>query len=405
MRLSVATNFDDELVEQLRGLPVHDLFGKLAVDEVGGGRSSYLLQSVSRRRLARHINAAHAAGFGFNYLLNAACLDNRESTRRGHRAIRRLLDGLCRLGIDSVTVAVPSLLKLIKRSYPTLRVRISVFAQIDTVSKARWWANEGADALTLDSLGVNREFATLRAIRQAVPIDLQLLANNHCVSRCPMAGYHMNVLAHSSQANHPSGGFVLDHCLLTCTTQRVRDSVEYLRGDWIRPEDLHHYEALGYDWFKIVERNAPTPVLVKRVRAYASRRYDGNLLDLIQPFGYPQPSSPRRHINRGLFWSWRMLMGLSSLRPSFLRCVRRLARRRGWLQELPSAPVMIHNHCLDGFIDRFLTQGCRDLDCESCRYCHRWAAKVVDMDPTFRRQCLDDTETVLAQLESGRCWR
>src|SRR3989338_4353259 len=120
MRLSVATNFDDVLIDQLRDAPVYDVYGKLTSDVVGGGRSSYMLRRVSRRRLTQQIRAVHAAGFQFNYLLNAACLDNREYTREGQRQIRRLLDDLCAIGVDSVTVAVPYLLRLIKRSYPQL---------------------------------------------------------------------------------------------------------------------------------------------------------------------------------------------------------------------------------------------------------------------------------------------
>ena len=34
----------------------------------------------------------------------------------------------------------------------------------------------------------------------------------------------------------------------------------FLRANWIRPEDLHLYEEIGYENFKIVERNTPVPV-------------------------------------------------------------------------------------------------------------------------------------------------
>jgi len=56
------------------------------------------------------------------------------------------------------------------------------------------------------------------------------------------------------------------------------------------PEDLHYYEKLGYETFKIVERNTPTQILLERVKAYSERRYDGNLLDLVQNYAYPKTS-------------------------------------------------------------------------------------------------------------------
>ena len=50
---------------------------------------------------------------------------------------------------------------------------------------------------------------------------------------------------------------------------------------WIRPEDLHVYEALGVKEFKIIDRSRSTAWLLRATKAYASRRYDGNLLDIL----------------------------------------------------------------------------------------------------------------------------
>jgi collagenase-like PrtC family protease len=70
------------------------------------------------------------------------------------------------------------------------------------------------------------------------------------------------------------------------------DPVELLKSPWIRPEDIPHYEAIGYDRFKITERFKRTPLLLENVRAYENRRYDGNLLDLFTlPRKGPSPLS------------------------------------------------------------------------------------------------------------------
>ena len=39
-------------------------------------------------------------------------------------------------------------------------------------------------------------------------------------------------------------------------------------------------------------------------------------------------------------------------------------------------PVQIDNRSLNGFMDRFLREGCQDTDCDACRYCHQWADRV-----------------------------
>ncbi len=283
MRISLATNFDDSLIDQVKKHPVEEIFGKLSSDVAGGGRASYQIVRVGRRRLEEHVRHAVQSGIRFNYLLNAACLDNREFTKKGQKRIRALLDWISEIGVGAVTVASPFLLEIVKNSYPQLRVRVSVFACVDHVRKAKMWEDLGADCIMLDSLLVNREFRLLRALRKAVQCDLQLLVNNSCLQSCAFSHYHMNTLAHASQSGHHSKGFFVDWCFLRCTMMRLMDPANYVRSEWVRPEDLHHYEALGYDHFKLTERGAPTPVLVRRVKAYSERAFNGNLLDLVQP--------------------------------------------------------------------------------------------------------------------------
>ncbi len=76
--LSVATNFDDGLLDAVSGYPVMEVFGKLSSDAIGGGRASFTLPPLSLKRLERHVEKARSKGIGFNYLLNPACMDNRE---------------------------------------------------------------------------------------------------------------------------------------------------------------------------------------------------------------------------------------------------------------------------------------------------------------------------------------
>lgn len=406
MRLSVAANFDDELIAGLENYPVAELYGKLPSDLVGGGRSSYMLAPLSRRALMRHVALARKRGIGFNYLLNAACLDNMETTRRGQRGIRRLLDWISEIGVTAVTVSNPLLLRTIKAGYPHLKVRVSVFAGVDHLRKARYWEDIGADVICLDSLTVNREFRTLRLLRRSLSCDLELLVNNSCMQSCSLSQTHMNLLAHSSQSKHANGGFVIDHCILECSRLKMAEPVNFIRADWIRPEDLHHYEAIGIDRFKLVERNLPTSIMLNRVRAYSERRYDGNLIDLVQPFGHG--GSERGRNEKGLreaWWTLSFMLRPFKVRLSKLRAIGKLVRRKGMLAPLSGEPpVVIDNRRLDGFIDRFLRQGCRDLPCDECRYCHEYADRAVRVDPAYREDCLRLHDTIDKDLKSGALW-
>ncbi len=406
MRLSVATNFDPALVLGLRDYPVVELFGKLRQDAVGGGRAPYQLSKISRRQLAEHVALARKYGMGFNYLLNASCLGNREITSRGQRELEQLLGWLCDIGVESVTLASPLLLRMIKARYPQLRVRISVFAGIDRVRKAQMWEEMGADVLMLDSILVNREFDTLRSIREGVSCDLELMANNNCLSGCALSPMHMNALSHAGQKWHGNKGFLIDWCFLKCTEMKLRNPVDYLRSEWIRPEDTPLYEAMGLDLFKIAERDIPTAQMLMRVKAYSERRYDGNLLDLIQPYGFTGHPKTDRYYRGTLGRILRYLVRPNLVNPLKLRPLKKLAELRGMSAPVSSEPpVYIDNRALDGFIERFKTKGCIDQDCKSCRWCHDFADKAVRLNETHRRQALELYDELFESIESGDLWR
>lgn len=404
MYLSVATNFDDELIRRVKDYPVAEIFGKLPRDFVGGGRPTYLLSPLSRRRFEQHIRLARSVGISFNYLLNAACLDNLEFTRRGQRAIERTLDWLAEREVASITVSVPYLLELIKKRVPHFKVKVGVFARVATVQQAQFWEELGADCITLDPLIVNRDFKTLAAVRASVRCDLQLIANSDCLLFCPLAGYHMVGLSHASQRHHRFAGLPLDYCFLTCTGAKLDDPVHYVRSNWIRPEDVSCYEQAGYARFKILERGAPTDVMVRRVRAYAERRYDGNLLDLIDPLAGRRGVDLQRNVVRGLFWRWRD--GWRSL----------LGYRRGWaalrrlaeirLQQTDSERpgVYLDNRKLEGFLRGFPTAGCGSRDCKLCGYCRTWASQVLTIDPDYRARYAEAERPLREGLRDGTLW-
>jgi len=403
MKLSLATNFDNELIEKIKEFPVDEIYGKLSKDFVGGGRSSYMLSPITKKRLANHVALAKKNNIGFNYLLNAACMDNLEITRKGQKQIRKLLDWISEIGVNAVTVSNPFLLKTIKKSYPHLKVRTSVFACVDNLRKAKFWEEAGADVIALDSHVVNRDFETLKFLKNNLSCKLEILTNNNCLMNCIMAQTHPNLMAHSSQANHESGGFVIDYCFLFCQKCKTEDPVNYLRSDWIRPEDIHYYEEIGIENFKLVERNIPTAELVKRTKAYSERSYDGNLLDLIQGFGF---KSNLKNKNHG-FWR-NFLFFVKPNKVNLLRLLnsKKLCEKKGMLIPLKNDyPVYIDNKKLDGFIDHFLNVSCKNLRCKTdCNHCFDFVKKAITLNPDFQNECLELHNKIDDDLFSGKMW-
>lgn len=405
MKLSVACNFDDALLDGLKDYPVYEVYGKLTSDYFGGGRPSFYLPEVDRAQLERFVKKSHERHLWFNYLLNASAMGNTEFTREGQRAMEEMLEWLDGIGVDSVTVANVFFLRLVKQRHPRLKVRVSSHRYTDNARKVRFWVDNGADFIVVSEVNIHREFEVLRSMQEAAQgKELQLIVNNWCRQDCAVAGNHAVNLSNASQKG--SRGFPLDYCSLVCNDLRLREPVNYLRANWIRPEDLHFYEEMGFHNFKIVERNTPTPILLDRVKAYSQRRYDGNLLDLVQNYAYPVEKVGKRGEDA---WSTRRMLKYF-VKPQSVNLLKFtkvidfgqtasvLFPRRG-----PN-PVQIDNRALDGFMDRFVKQGCQALDCEKCRYCHRWADKTVKIDPDWKARMHAIYADLLHDIDGGSFW-
>jgi collagenase-like PrtC family protease len=408
MRLSVACNFDEELLEKLDGYPVYELYGKVSKDYAGGGRPSFYLPNVDRPMVERFVRETHRRGIEFNYLLNASCMGNTEYTREGQREIRRTLDWVSEIGCDSVTVGNILLLQIIKRCYPSLKVRISAHRFTDSPRKARFWEDHGADCIVLNETAFAREFGALKAIRAAVSCDLSLIVNNSCRQDCAIAGTHASSMGHGSQYQRGrKRALPLDYHMLFCLDYRFREPVNFVRANWIRPEDLHHYEALGFDNFKIVERNTPTAELIKRVDAYANRRFDGNLLELVLPFNYPQSAYDTKaaqdafSVRRAAEYFFKP----DQVNVTKVPMLAKLGKRLGLLYPR-QGPSQLHldNRKLDSFIDRFLTTSCIDVDCDQCRYCHEFADEALTIDPEFKEDVLAQYRELFESMHQGSFW-
>lgn len=362
MKLFVATNWDKTLPERLAGLPVATLYGQLATDTLGGGRPSFQLPEVSQQQARDFIDLTHAFGMKFNYLLNPQCMGNMEYNRKFHNEMVEHIQWIVDLGADSVTVSIPFLLELIKKQFPSLRVAISVYAHIDTVQRAQYWEQLGADLITLPE-HVNRNFRLLERIRKSVKCELQVLANITCLYGCPYWVYHSNTVSHASRAADPSEGFYIDYCILSCYRAFAREPVEFIKSRWIRPEDVARYENLGIEHFKLAERFMTTDTLVKIAQAYANRRYDGNLMDLLNIRTRTESYLPMR------------LEKL--LQPEYAN-VERLANVDDLL---PGVRPFIDNRGLDGFLDFYEKNECDATDCHTCGYCLRLSGKVLTPNP------------------------
>ena len=396
MKLSVAANYDLDLIPNLAALGVTEVYGKFPSDLVGGGRPSYMGTPLTKKELAAYVTSLAEQGIAFNYLLNSSCLGNREWSRPWQKKLVRFLGELASIGVGRLTVSTPYLLERIKASFPQFYVKAGIYAQIDTPRRARFWQDLGADALTLESFSINRDFKSLRAIRQAVSCELQLIANHPCLPNCAMQPYHQNGFAHSSNG---SGGLFIDYCFLNCTLKRLEDPSTFIKAGWIRPEDIGFYERLGYEHFKLLERGIPSVELLKRAAAYAQGRSTENLAELILPYGFKQAPRKQR------FWLVRHFLKPRQVNPLKLPPLHSMLERQGMLFAAGSSPFHIDSSRIpDDFIHGFEKRHCATLDCRQCGYCDRIAAAAVTIDPAFRDQQLGQIVGIKKELVTGGLW-
>ncbi|ERP38672.1 U32 family peptidase [Chitinivibrio alkaliphilus] len=404
MKLSVAYTFEPGLIEGLAPYSeIYEVYGKAGEDPLGGGRSSYTLRQVSFRSLAKTVQKCHAQGIAFNYLLNGASLGGIEQTRRGHRIIRKLLDRLSHMGVDSLTVTSPFLTRLIKKQYPHFSIRVSAFAMIDSPEKARQWEDLGGDALCLSAISCNRDLRLLEDIRRSVQTDLQLIVNSSCLPYCAYEPTHMNLLSDSSRKGHPLKGMCIDYCILNCAQKRFSDPRNFLRAVWIRPEDVHIYESIGINSFKILERSCPKDLLIKRVEAYARRSFTGNLYELVGPVAAIKKE-------QGTELRQRLKMIRTMFKPGKVPMKSLLRMKRFGESLIPhaydrdSSYIYIDNTRLNGFLESYLAKPTTCGTCGATCVCASWVDRAVSYSPSQLAQLAHEAAALEEDVHTSRFW-
>ncbi len=388
MNFSVPTNWDFRLLDKIKNYPIHDIYGVLDRTIVGGGRPSLVLPVVSKRYVERYVERMHSQGIKFTYILNAPCLNNLEYSKYFYRKLIKHLEWVEKIGTDYVNVSIPFLVEIIKNQFPRLKVKISTIAHVNSIQKAKMFEELGADEITLDFM-INRNFSLLEKIRKSIKCKLRLVLNDICLHGCPFRYYHYNVLGHASQITNPLKGFYIDYCLIKCTIIKFINPAEMLKSRWIRPEDLQEYEKIGIDSFKICGRkNKRTEWILNTIKAYSSRRYEGNLLDIIDCIESAIGSNKHAQIREPFLQSVRQIFSYTSVRKAafYLNMISRIPVRMykdifvffNMLNTISSS-IYIDNQNLRGFIDFFKKNNCL-LSCEECGYCQEWAKRVIRLN-------------------------
>lgn len=363
MEYMVACNWEDDLLDKIDYPGVKTLFAGLPSSLVSSGRPSFMISDITHEKAKAYIANVHAKGWTFDYNINTTCMSNMEFTPEGHKNLIKYVESILELGVDSITVCMPTVMEIINKHFPGTKMKVSTYQKVDSVAMAQRFEELGADVIML-SEHVNRDFNLLSAIRKNVSAKIALIANVGCIYGCPNMHSHANSGSHiAARGNKLSvfSEFYQANCLLT----KVSNPVEFVKSRWIRPEDVKAYDYIGIDMLKILERNSTSDALGERVKAYSERRYDGNIIDMLG-----QTSNKKKSLPINLF---------ADLGVDREEEMRKAGRFFGvFFEENVSELFNLDNSKIpEDFIQGFMKRDCSTISCDKCGYCKAIADSCI----------------------------
>lgn len=377
-KLCVPTTFEDHFLDEVDKLNrkykdlntrVHEIYGSFKTP-FGTGRALTILPKVNEERFAKHVEQAHSYGMEFAFTLNPVCMNLVEYTEWGHKSLDDLLNSLSSMKVDTLIIAIPYLIEYVAKNYPEFKINASSICYIDSLERALMYEKLGADRLTLNE-DINRCFKLLKLIRREIRADLEVIANNGGLLKCPMKTYHDTINAHVSQyvVEDKVGFSYLPYPFMRCTLERLTNHKEIIRAPWFRPEDVRYYTEIGIDYIKIAGRGLPAKILLRLIEAYLSGKYEGDIYALID--------NSYLHFSKDMFDP--------SARP------------------LPPLKISIDNRSLDGWYEFFVKNDPPCLiACVGCDYCDRVAKRVVKTDPELEKMYIERIKGMIDKLASRK---
>ena len=128
MKLTIPTNWDDELILSLIELnkksknKVVEVFGSKKESFLGSSRPSECLPFVTDDQIKSHIQLCKKKGIKFNYLINSLSYHNQEFDKKFRNELVSLIKELISYGVDSVTIANPLIIEVVRSNFPDLYI-------------------------------------------------------------------------------------------------------------------------------------------------------------------------------------------------------------------------------------------------------------------------------------------
>ena len=266
-------------------IKIDEVYGNLKASTLGSGRKYSGLPEASKEQIVEYINFAKKNNIKFNYTINASCLQNGEYKSESRENIIHQISGLIDYGVEHVTIALPSLIEIIRKEFPQLKVTVSVITGIDSLSKLEAFCEyENVDNIYIHEKAY-RNFSLLKSLTKIAYSHnkkIGVIANSFCLSDCPYRQYHYNYGAHATIES----GMIPEYYGYKCALIKFDNKRNVLNMPWIRPDDINKYIDIGIDRFKVSGREMHNndADINKVVSIYNDGFFNGNLAELLMCF-------------------------------------------------------------------------------------------------------------------------
>ncbi|QQV89425.1 hypothetical protein SJ_07 [Proteus phage SJ_PmiM] len=295
----VGTNFDlvllDKIVELNKKYPnsiINEVYGSTRDMAFAAARPDFRLPDVKNEQLETYVQRCNDLGICFNYTLNTINPGSkRELQEWKKKSIQDYVQYLWSIGVYRVTVANPIIMEIIREVNTEIQFEVSTILHVDAVTQIKYLHDQYNIKKVCCGIHKNRSVSFLKRAAEFCNkngIIFELLVNEFCSNAGKGYTTHCSYrdscyIFHSTDITAEDAkslnGYPMQHCIKA----RDTDPFNWLRTRFIRPQDLELYRSIGISQFKVSGRTGTTEYIVKVLEAYASEKFEGNLLELWKP--------------------------------------------------------------------------------------------------------------------------
>ncbi len=237
-----------------------------------------------KARIVEDLRWARANGLELDTIFNANCYGDIAMSEELADHVSEKLGEMDAAGLfpEHLTTTSPFIATVLRQRFPSVKIRLSVNTDI-TTENALGYMLELFDSFYIGLSDHRRleEVQRMSAWAAAHGKMAGLYANSGCLRNCPFHQFHNNLHGHNRMKQSVAGE-KFNFSVFRCRTNYERGRYEdFLRGLWIRPEELPRYEPyVGV--VKLATRRHANPEAI--IRAYATYSYQGDLAELTDPF-------------------------------------------------------------------------------------------------------------------------